>query len=75
MRISDRTRDKICKFIKKNKVVYFSEVRALQKKKKGELLMPKVNFTSLMTILKELEKEGKIRIEKIGNMKFIRWCE
>lgn len=75
MRISERTREKVERFIKNNKLVYFSEVRALQKKKGKNILIPKVTFTSLVTILDDLQKDGKISIQKIGNVKIITWIE
>ena len=74
-RISYRTREKVENFIKKNKVVYFSEVRALQKKKKDQQLIPKVTFTSLVQILSDLEKENTIAIQKIGSVKIITWVK
>ena len=75
MNVDIKTEKKIEDFIRKHKFIYFSEVRALQKKKKGINLIPKVNFDSLQFILKKLEKENKIVIKYLGTMKTITWVE
>lgn len=56
-------------------MVYYSEVRALEKKKKGKPLLPKVNFESLNTVLSDLEKENKIIIGYFGSVKTITWIK
>ena len=61
----EETKQKVLDFIKKKKRTYYKELRKLGTDKN------KFDSYAFKEILEDLEKEGKIQVEMMGNMKII----